>query len=123
MSKLLYATAVGIVVFMLVAAYLTFTRLSDNSINLMAGVVMGGLFWVPLSSVITWAVVKSRSTPTTINYQMRYMPQEPRYEPMPSPYSMQVAPYQQMQMTAPPMPQLTTRRHYVVGEEGEPIEL
>src|SRR5512136_1725421 len=75
--------ALGLVTFILVAGGVVGSRLSEQTLAFMAGVIFGGIAALPIGAVIGWAVKAQRHA------DRGYSPQQPTVIMTPQPYQVQ----------------------------------
>lgn len=104
--------ALGLVTFILVAGGVVGSRLSEQTLAFMAGVIFGGIAALPIGAVIGWAVKTQRHTDRTYSSQPpAVIMTSPAYQHIPS-----VANYSASQQVVPAAH--SARREFTtIGEE------
>ncbi len=85
--------ALGLVTFILVAGGVIGSRLSEQTLAFMAGVIFGGIAALPIGAVIGWAVKNQRHTDRPYAQSPAVIMPTPTYQmsgPLPYPASQQV---------------------------------
>lgn len=99
------------VLFTAIGAYLLFSRLDQNTLTVITGVVIGVAFTSPAGIAIGYLIGHRRNEPQSVTYHVRPQAQVPQFEP-PAYYLPPM-----LNTSNRPAP-LTQRNHIVIGEDG-----
>ncbi|MEO6061449.1 MAG: hypothetical protein ABIQ99_05875 [Thermoflexales bacterium] len=130
MDKFIKTSALALIIFAVVLAFVVGTRMEQATIILLSGAAVGILLCAPCAAFITFAAMKRREGPVRDERMQRYtapLPQEP-----PTFWSLPSGPYMvDARRFAPGLPagnggyadmgysMPARRKFYVIGESGE----